>query len=143
MSAPHVPAAFINAIAEEGTKDEAIQFLQKQWNECCAMRDTIASLTEEVERLQREKHEERELAEKMFSEAGEVAFVGIRDFAAVKARAESAEATIEGLRAALEQIANHPESENKEIGSYKVGWAFWNVQQIARTALQSTEGDGR
>lgn len=56
-----------------------------------------------------------------------------------RARAEAAEATIERLRATLEQIANHPESENKETGSYKVGWAFWNVQQIARAALQSTE----
>lgn len=35
---PHVPAAFINALAEEGTKDEAIAFLQKQWNETCALR---------------------------------------------------------------------------------------------------------
>jgi hypothetical protein len=31
--APHVPAAFINAISEEGTKAEAVAFLQKQWNE--------------------------------------------------------------------------------------------------------------
>jgi hypothetical protein len=34
----HVPAAFINAIAEEGTKAEAIEYLQKQWNENCALR---------------------------------------------------------------------------------------------------------
>src|SRR3990167_5177071 len=34
---PHVPAAFINAIAEEGTKAEAIEWLQKQWNETCAL----------------------------------------------------------------------------------------------------------
>lgn len=30
---PHVPAAFINAIAEEGTKEEAIEWLQKRWNQ--------------------------------------------------------------------------------------------------------------
>ncbi len=35
---PHVPAAFINAIAEEGTKAEAVEYLQKQWNETCALR---------------------------------------------------------------------------------------------------------
>lgn len=35
---PHVPAAFINAIAEEGTKAEAVAYLQKQWNENCALR---------------------------------------------------------------------------------------------------------
>lgn len=35
---PHVPAAFINAIAEEGTKAEAVTYLQKQWNENCALR---------------------------------------------------------------------------------------------------------
>jgi hypothetical protein len=38
QEAPHVPAAFINAIAEEGTKAEAIEWLQKQWNENCALR---------------------------------------------------------------------------------------------------------
>lgn len=30
---PHVPAAFINALSEEGTKKECIAFLQEQWNE--------------------------------------------------------------------------------------------------------------
>lgn len=36
---PHVPAAFINAIRdEEGTKEEACDWLQKQWNETCALR---------------------------------------------------------------------------------------------------------
>lgn len=35
---PHVPAAFINAIAEEGTKAEAVEWLQKLWNENCALR---------------------------------------------------------------------------------------------------------
>lgn len=40
---PHVPAAFINAIAEEGTKDEAIHYLQKQWNENCHLRAQLAA----------------------------------------------------------------------------------------------------
>lgn len=35
---PHVPAAFINAIAEEGDKAEAIHYLQKTWNEACALK---------------------------------------------------------------------------------------------------------
>lgn len=38
---PHVPAAFINAIAEEGTKEEAVEFLQKIWNERCALREAL------------------------------------------------------------------------------------------------------
>lgn len=38
---PHVPAAFINAIAEEGTKAEAIEWLQKTWNELCATRAAL------------------------------------------------------------------------------------------------------
>ena len=41
---PHVPAAFINAIAEEGTKEEAIEWLQKQWNETCALRAELKKL---------------------------------------------------------------------------------------------------
>lgn len=49
MTYPRVPAAFINAIAEEGTKEEAVQWLQKQWDETCALRVAlceIAALTD-------------------------------------------------------------------------------------------------
>ena len=46
MKYPHVPAAFINAIAEEGTKAEAIQWLQEQWNETCALRAELKALKE-------------------------------------------------------------------------------------------------
>ena len=35
---PHVPAAFINAIRADGTKEEACDWLQKLWNETCALR---------------------------------------------------------------------------------------------------------
>ena len=41
---PHVRAAFINAIAEEGTKAEAIEWLQKQWNETCALRAALQAI---------------------------------------------------------------------------------------------------
>lgn len=47
---PHVPAAFINAIAEEGTKAEAIEWLQKTWNEACALRAQLADADAEAER---------------------------------------------------------------------------------------------
>lgn len=40
---PHVPAAFINAIAEEGTKEEAVEWLQKTWNELCYVRNRLTS----------------------------------------------------------------------------------------------------
>ena len=43
---PHVPAAFINAIREEGTKAEAIDWLQKTWNERCALSARVAQLEE-------------------------------------------------------------------------------------------------
>lgn len=33
--APHVPAAFINVLHEEGTRDELIYHLQITWNELC------------------------------------------------------------------------------------------------------------
>lgn len=35
---PHHQAAFINAIADEGTKAEAIHFLQETWNELCELK---------------------------------------------------------------------------------------------------------
>ena len=44
---PHVPAAFINAIREEGTKEEACDYLQKQWNECCALLEQLANARRE------------------------------------------------------------------------------------------------
>ena len=42
----HVSAAFINAIAEEGTKAEAVEWLQKLWNENCALREECARAAE-------------------------------------------------------------------------------------------------
>ena len=41
---PHVPAAYINAIADEGDKKEAITYLQKSWNEVCWLRNKLKSL---------------------------------------------------------------------------------------------------
>ncbi len=65
--APHSPAAFINAIAEEGTKAEAVEWLQKTWNELCQaesrvrhleavnsnLSDANMALADQVESLQR------------------------------------------------------------------------------------------
>ena len=48
MTHPHVPAAFINAIAEEGTTLEAVAHLQKQWNETCALRDAFDAFSKAV-----------------------------------------------------------------------------------------------
>lgn len=54
-----------------------------------------------------------------------------------------ARATVESdrLRAALQRIADHPEKFDDGTKSYAVGFAFWNVQKIARAALAPvTEG---
>lgn len=48
---PHSPAAFINAIADEGTKAEAIEWLQKTWNELVYIRKEVAKLAEQAELL--------------------------------------------------------------------------------------------
>jgi hypothetical protein len=53
MTAPHVPAAFINAIAEEGTKAEAIEYLQKTWNENCALRAQLVKFEQAPSRMDR------------------------------------------------------------------------------------------
>lgn len=45
---PYVPAAFINAIAEEGTKQEAVEWLQKLWNQNCALRAKIKQMEDDV-----------------------------------------------------------------------------------------------
>ena len=38
---PHVPAAFINSLSEEGTREEILRYLQEQWNETCALREQL------------------------------------------------------------------------------------------------------
>ena len=50
--APHVPAAFINALAEEGTKAEAIKYLQEQWNENCHLRAEVDRLSSRLNFLE-------------------------------------------------------------------------------------------
>lgn len=49
--APHVQAAFINAIREEGTKAEACDWLQKIWNEKCALAARLAEVEQERDQL--------------------------------------------------------------------------------------------
>jgi hypothetical protein len=49
---PQVPAAFINTIREEGTKKEACDFLQAQWNETFAQLNEITRLRKELRRLE-------------------------------------------------------------------------------------------
>lgn len=41
---PHVPAAFINVLAEGSTKTELIQYLQEQWNETCFLKRKVFDL---------------------------------------------------------------------------------------------------
>ena len=42
-------AAFINAIAEEGTKEEAVEWLQKTWNELCEAKTRIKELEAQLQ----------------------------------------------------------------------------------------------
>jgi len=49
VSRTHHPAAFINAIAEEGTKAEAVEWLQRQWNENCELRKLNAEMLAALE----------------------------------------------------------------------------------------------
>ncbi len=49
--APHCQAAFINAIAEEGTKQEAIAWLQQIWNERCQLERELAAARSKVDAI--------------------------------------------------------------------------------------------
>lgn len=42
--AKQYPAAFINVIAEEGTKEDAIQHLQQTWNELMGLETALIGL---------------------------------------------------------------------------------------------------
>jgi hypothetical protein len=50
------PAAFINVIAEEGTKAEAVEWLQRTWDELCDLRQGHVVL----ERYQQERRAAQE-----------------------------------------------------------------------------------
>jgi len=56
--APHTPAAFINAIAEEGSKKEAIEWLQKIWNERCQLERENEALRKDAESVLLQAREE-------------------------------------------------------------------------------------
>lgn len=45
---PRRNAAFINVIAEEGTKAEAVEWLQKTWDELCAVREELERLRKPI-----------------------------------------------------------------------------------------------
>lgn len=45
------PAAFINNIAEEGTKQEAITYLQRTWDEKCGLQAEFNELQEAARAL--------------------------------------------------------------------------------------------
>lgn len=58
----------------------------------------------------------------------------------------AAEARNEIARKALEEIAKHPSqkvSTEDDSSSYAVGWAFWNVQHIAKDAIRSQSSGGK
>ncbi len=47
-------AAFINALSEEGTKEEAIAFLQKYWDESCVLRANLMERDAQICELQQD-----------------------------------------------------------------------------------------
>ena len=69
---PHCPAAFINVIAESGTKRETIQFLQETWNELCWWKTHAES--QQAERTRNEALEEAAKVADMH--AGDCLYVG-------------------------------------------------------------------
>lgn len=50
--APIMRAAFINAIADEGTKEEAVEWLQKTWDEKCQLERQNAELRKQLEQAE-------------------------------------------------------------------------------------------
>jgi len=150
---PHVPAAFINALAEEGSKADAINFLQKAWNELCeirAERDALQARADAAESeahacgAEREKWKERaEAAEAQLAEApspeAELAAAraiytpGPRQAVAEYPAQPSPEAVV---KAALEWVqlgdnfwfARAPFFGTFRVESYGHGWAAsWSV----------------
>ena len=63
--APFVRASFINAIREEGTKEEACDFLQKTWNEKCALQARVEEQDEWIKRFSDTAKRDAETAHKL------------------------------------------------------------------------------
>ena len=47
---PHHNAAFINAIWEEGTKEESCRYLQQTWNELCELKQQLKPVSVSLEK---------------------------------------------------------------------------------------------
>jgi hypothetical protein len=84
---PFVRASFINALSEEGTREELVRYLQEQWNETCAVRGALRSANSRIAEL-------REAAK------GQLVVVNTAN-----ARAEAVEARVAELEKALEPFA--------------------------------------
>jgi len=66
-------------------------------------------------------------------------------FDRLSAQLRDAQARGKGMEEALAKIASHPEQDQKVkkgrvTESYGIGWAFHNIQSIARAALSRPEG---
>lgn len=48
------PAAFINSIVEEGTKEEAIRWLQETWDELIEAKKKIIKLEGDIEEMEKD-----------------------------------------------------------------------------------------
>ena len=125
---PHAQAAFINALREEGTRDEACNRLQKVWNERCA-------LAAEVERLEKLSEEAVAKCVTLHSRAVS-AEAKVReqalDYLALDGQAIEALAEVERLREALADFVAMGES---------YGWdeSLTGRQLLMRTARALTE----
>lgn len=69
----------------------------------------------------------------------------VRERDALSSQLRDAQARGKGMEEALAKIASHPEQDQKVkkgrvTESYGIGWAFHNIQSIARAALSRPEG---
>lgn len=123
---PHVPAAFINAIAEEGTKAEAIEYLQKQWNENCALRAHQVEQLQAVDELRAQVERQRS----GLSEARQ-SFLACADLFDVADNAEGYNLAV-GAAGQIELMSSH------RLPTEPIGWkaivgpakdAYWNARR--------------
>lgn len=93
---PFVRASFINALSEEGTREELVRYLQEQWNETCAVRSALRSA---ISRLAEQEREFNELFAASQSKRAEFE----AKYENGKFRTEKAEARVAVLEKALRE----------------------------------------
>jgi len=138
MTAPLTPEALVDLVARLRATNP--------WKKTAIAEDLMREAADSIQQVTAERDAAIKTCEMAATSGGFFAQHAknseARADAAEASLAATANAELARLRAegeakdrALTEIRDHPENYDDGRRSYTVGWAFWNIQNIARTAL--------